>query len=253
MFHVKQEKRTLASANLIYEGLCQCMTQKEFAQITIQDIQIASTVSRSTFYRHFDSLTDVLYWRCNQLFQQMFSDFQLSTADDPYHFTHHLLQYWTTHTQILEQLLQIQRADLFYRCHMDNLPLFQQTATPQHAPRAISGLFYGTAHRHLIRCPHNLAEKRQTRICRRTAQHSQTVYAVYSRKRTHHLNCAPWQIFFTRPFQKLYLPKQKLLQINLLPVTVSLFLYFYLINSYRNVYQMRRHFYFPLLGQAESL
>ncbi len=58
MFHVKQEKRALASANLIYEGLCQCMTQKEFAQITIQDIQIASTVSRSTFYRHFDSLTD---------------------------------------------------------------------------------------------------------------------------------------------------------------------------------------------------
>ncbi len=125
MFHVKQEKRALASANLIYEGLCQCMEQKEFAQISIQDVQTASTVSRSTFYRHFDSLTDVLYWRCNQLFQQMFSDFQLSTADDPYHFTHHLLQYWTTHTQILEQLLQIQRADLFYRCHMDNLPLFQ--------------------------------------------------------------------------------------------------------------------------------
>ena len=141
MFHVKQEKRALASANLIYEGLCQCMERKEFAQISIQDVQTASTVSRSTFYRHFDSLTDVLYWRCNQLFQQMFSDFQLSTADDPYHFTHHLLQYWTTHTQILEQLLQIQRADLFYRCHMDNLPLFQQTATPSTLPAQYQDYF----------------------------------------------------------------------------------------------------------------
>ena len=142
MFHVKQEKRALASANLIYEGLCQCMTQIEFEQITIQDIQTASTVSRSTFYRHFDSLTDVLYWRCNQLFQQLFADFQPLTAEDPYHFTRLLLQYWTTHTQILEQLLQIQRADLFYRCHMDNLHLFQQaTTTPDTLPAQYQDYF----------------------------------------------------------------------------------------------------------------
>ena len=189
MFHVKQEKRALASANLIYEGLCQCMEQK--------------------------------------------------VLDNPY--TNPGAAFTNPTCRPVLSLSYGQPSSV------------STNSYTQHAPRAISGLFYGTAHRHLIRCPHNLAEKRQTRICRRTAQHSQTVYAVYSRKRTHHLNCAPWQIFFTRPFQKLYLPKQKLLQINLLPVTVSLFLYFYLINSYRNVYQMRRHFYFPLLGQAESL
>ena len=97
----------------------------------------------------------------------------------------------------------------------------------QHTSRTIPGLFYGATHRYPVGRSHNMAEKRQTGICGRTAQHSQTVYAVYSRKRTHHLNCASWYFIFAKCLQKFYLPKQKLLQINLLSVTVfSLMLYF---------------------------
>lgn len=60
MYHIKNDKRAQASTELICAGLLACMKEKPFARITITDVQRASTVSRSTFYRNFDCLEDVL-------------------------------------------------------------------------------------------------------------------------------------------------------------------------------------------------
>lgn len=56
MYHIKNDKRARASTELICAGLLACMKEKPFARITITDVQRASTVSRSTFYRNFDCL-----------------------------------------------------------------------------------------------------------------------------------------------------------------------------------------------------
>ena len=74
MYHIKNDKRAQTSAELICAGLLACMREKPFARITITDVQRASTVSRSTFYRNFDGLEDVLALLCDRGFQTVFAE-----------------------------------------------------------------------------------------------------------------------------------------------------------------------------------
>ena len=60
MYHIKKDKRCQQSAQMIIEGLNQCLAEKEFAKITVSDIQRKTGVSRATFYRLFDDTSDVL-------------------------------------------------------------------------------------------------------------------------------------------------------------------------------------------------
>ena len=71
MFHIKPDKRSETSASLIVEGLYDCLNEKPFSKITITDVQKASTVGRATFYRLFDSLSDVLSYECDNIFQRV--------------------------------------------------------------------------------------------------------------------------------------------------------------------------------------
>lgn len=126
MYHIKQDKRAYKSAELLYQGLCQCVQQKDFSKITVQDLQQASSVSRATFYRHFDSLIDILHWRCNQQFLEMWSMYKPSPNAQFYDFVQYFLTYWIDNSQILEILLTIQRTDIIYTCHINNLSAFQE-------------------------------------------------------------------------------------------------------------------------------
>ena len=54
MYHISKDKRALQSSELIYNGLLECIRKKPFDQITVSDLQKASGVARSTFYRAFD-------------------------------------------------------------------------------------------------------------------------------------------------------------------------------------------------------
>lgn len=78
MYHIKADKRSQTSARLICEGLVECMKKKEFTQITITDIQRASGVGRSTFYRLFDNLSDVLQYICDKHIDSSITDVGLS-------------------------------------------------------------------------------------------------------------------------------------------------------------------------------
>ncbi|GEM_PF-5850719 len=70
MYHISKDKRAARSAALIYDGLLECMKKKPFDAVTISDLQKASGVARTTFYRAFDNLSDVLYWKCDTCFSE---------------------------------------------------------------------------------------------------------------------------------------------------------------------------------------
>ena len=70
MYHIKSDKRSQPTPRLLSEGLINCMKHKDFAQITITDIQRASGVGRSTFYRLFDNIADVLAYMCDTQFTE---------------------------------------------------------------------------------------------------------------------------------------------------------------------------------------
>jgi len=76
MYHIKKDKRTQKSSELIYEGLIKCLETKDFTKITISDIEKYSTVSRATFYRLFDSLEDILSMKCDYCFKEVLENYK---------------------------------------------------------------------------------------------------------------------------------------------------------------------------------
>ena len=112
MYHIKNDKRAQTSAELICAGLLACMREKPFARITITDVQRASTVSRSTFYRNFDGLEDVLALLCDRGFQTVFAAYNALPAVQRGNLPKAVFHYWFHNSAVLEALVQIHRTDI---------------------------------------------------------------------------------------------------------------------------------------------
>ncbi len=105
MYHIKKDKRSQRSARLIGEALLQCLQDTDFSDITITQIQQVSFVGRATFYRLFDSLTDVLTWLNDEVIKTILAkakEKKLTTARDM-----HLLflETWMQEDRLLETVL----------------------------------------------------------------------------------------------------------------------------------------------------
>lgn len=106
MYHIKADKRTEASAKLITQAVLALMEEKSFDEITITEVQRHSGVSRSTFYRSFDKLEDVLELLCDQGFRAAF--------DRGGNVPESVFRYWSENSGILEALVRIHRTDILY-------------------------------------------------------------------------------------------------------------------------------------------
>mgnify|MGYP002557855989 FL=1 len=114
MYHIKNDKRAQASSELICAGLLACMKEKPFARITITDVQRASTVSRSTFYRNFDCLEDVLALLCEHGFQAVFAARSALPPERRGSLAKAVFQYWFCNSTVLEALVEIHRTDILF-------------------------------------------------------------------------------------------------------------------------------------------
>ncbi|MCR4859074.1 MAG: TetR/AcrR family transcriptional regulator [Bacteroidales bacterium] len=70
MYHIKHDKRTLISARMIVDGLTECLADKKFPEIGISELCARAQVSRSTFYRLFDTTVDVLQFLVDSLVKE---------------------------------------------------------------------------------------------------------------------------------------------------------------------------------------
>lgn len=126
MYHISNDKRAMQSSKLIYNGLLECIKKKPFDQITVSDLQKASGVARTTFYRAFDNISDVLYWKCDTCFYEVLGKYNPKLFEGEIDLARHYFQYWMNHSDILDLLIQINRQDIIYACHMKNAEILQQ-------------------------------------------------------------------------------------------------------------------------------
>lgn len=126
MHHVSGDKRTRRSAELIYQGLLDCLEHKPYDRVTVSDLQKASGVARTTFYRSFDNMSDVLYWKCDLCFREVLSSYAPTEIMDEIDLSRHYFAYWMKHGDILELLFRINRQDIIYACHMKNAEILHQ-------------------------------------------------------------------------------------------------------------------------------
>lgn len=127
MYHISNDKRAAQSADLIYNGLLQCLKKKSFDQITVTDVQKASGVARTTIYRCFDNLSDILYWRCDRAFREALHSVKPSNVPNESELMQCYFAYWIKHSDILKLLIDINRQDIIYACHMKNAELLAQS------------------------------------------------------------------------------------------------------------------------------
>ncbi len=123
MYYIKKDKRSERSANSIYLGLVDTLKIKSLNNVTISDICNISGVSRATFYRIFDNITDVLYMKCDLCFKEVLEGF-VKKYDilkiDRFSLMHYYINYWLNNSEILELLIKNNRLDIIFYCHREN-------------------------------------------------------------------------------------------------------------------------------------
>ncbi|MGN1155405.1 MAG: TetR/AcrR family transcriptional regulator [Agathobacter sp.] len=121
MYHISNDKRVKKSADLVAEGILQCMETKKFTEITVADIQRASTVGRSTFYRLFDNTSDVLSYLCDQVFEQADREYAQIEELDADETTFRFIRIWMENKRLLKGIIESNRTDLIFQAHMKYL------------------------------------------------------------------------------------------------------------------------------------
>lgn len=70
MYHVPNDKRSKSSAFRIYQSVRHILWEKELINISILDIYHESNIARTTFYRLFDNINDVLEYQLEIYFNE---------------------------------------------------------------------------------------------------------------------------------------------------------------------------------------
>lgn len=125
MHHVPKDKRAQRSAELIYEALCACLEEKSFNRITVSDLQRSCGVARTTFYRAFDDVSDVLSWKCETCFREALSGFASHDFMNESELAERFFVYWTEHSEILEIIKKVERPDIILAAHMRSAEALQ--------------------------------------------------------------------------------------------------------------------------------
>lgn len=121
MYHISDDKRAIKSAELVGQGMLQCLQTTNFADITVTDVQKASTVGRATFYRLFDNTADVLSYLCDGIFEQAgkaYKELNALSADET---TLAFIRIWMENKTLLKAIVDSNRMDFIFLAHMKYL------------------------------------------------------------------------------------------------------------------------------------
>lgn len=80
-FDYRDDKRSIRSKEQLKEALFELLYEKEWRQITIQDLTKKAKLNRSTFYQHYENKYDLLVQNVEDLFQSL-KESVLSTSID---------------------------------------------------------------------------------------------------------------------------------------------------------------------------
>lgn len=133
MYHIKDDQRSVRSAQMIYEGLARLIQEKPFDAITVSDLVKEAKVGRATFYRNFDTIEDVLWLRCDQVADKLMDhlqEYRQNHPDDPpTKILTPLLVYFHSHSELIELLIKAKHVHIFeeaiYNHFLPFIPMFR--------------------------------------------------------------------------------------------------------------------------------
>lgn len=118
MYHIKNDKRSIQSSKWIYSALEALMQEKEYSEITVTDIVNKANLGRTTFYRNFDTIDDILKMKLDEKFegltQYLRDNYKPMISGNNTVFLKPFLKYWYVNSHIIELLIQANKTELIY-------------------------------------------------------------------------------------------------------------------------------------------
>ena len=138
MYHIKEDKRCVRSALAIADALEHLMKRKPFLSISVSDLQKESGVGRSTFYRLFDNIDDVISYMIDTQFRELVFDGENASWHE---FTRKSLSYIIEKSDVILSIVNAGRTDLITRSFsrtLQNIIENEKTAAAMHAKYSLA-------------------------------------------------------------------------------------------------------------------
>ena len=126
MYHISNDIRTKKSAELIWQGMEQCLMEKDLDKLRITDIYQKSYVSRATFYRLFDSVQDVIAYKCDCIYMQLAENIETSFFKSRQEIFLYLIKEWLKQEVLIKTLVENNLISIIYDTHMKNHELLKK-------------------------------------------------------------------------------------------------------------------------------
>ena len=117
MYHIKEDKRTKITTQLISEALTSLILENQWENLTITALVNRAQVGRATFYRSFDFVEDVLRFQVDKAMEEMFNYIYNQILHLPYFYEidlyNRFFKYWDQHDILLKVLIMSNQLSLF--------------------------------------------------------------------------------------------------------------------------------------------
>lgn len=135
MYHIKNDQRAIRSSRMLYDALAELMRTRPFNTITVTHLVEAAQLGRTTFYRNFDEIEDILRMRCDQVFDELVGYIVAYRQDEhspkPGGQLKPLLRYFYLHSDIIDLLLRANRIDILQDAFRERAKGLQAQAAQQ--------------------------------------------------------------------------------------------------------------------------
>jgi len=115
MYHKNEDARSINSCELIFNGLRELMKEKEFGKISVSELVNKAQIGRTTFYRNFDTIEDVIIYKLNDHFNKL-GEYLLEEGvkRNIEYYIKPFLEYWDDNTYIIKMLMESNQINILY-------------------------------------------------------------------------------------------------------------------------------------------
>lgn len=120
MYHIPNDRRAVRSALKIYDVLMDTLDHMDLSSIPICELERRG-ISRATFYRLFDNISDVLEWKCEMMMSEAISKAGKESHES---FTAVLLSFISSileNKKLISTLASASKTYILYDLHMRHM------------------------------------------------------------------------------------------------------------------------------------
>ena len=125
MYHIVQDKRAIRSAEKVIQSLEETLINTSISDISVSRLCTQCRISRATYYRVFDNLTDVLAYRCDRILDMVSDKLRQRPDMSPREISVFVLESWMKHAVLMKALVEGHYMQILYRSHINHLDIFR--------------------------------------------------------------------------------------------------------------------------------